>query len=319
MDRNGARPPALDPPPPVAPLVQKEGALATGERFRPYALAGLTLALIVGCVLLTVPFLPAVTWGVALALLAWPLGQWVRRRVTADRTRAAALTSAVVVGLIVVPSGFVGQQLAREAAAVSPQAQQEEVVGTIRQKLRGTPVVGDLLGWAERSQLNLEEEVRKAARSFIGDGVWLARGSLAFLIQAAVAVYILFFVLRDGEHLVRGVRQLLPVTGAEADRLFDRAAGSVHANLYAALVTSLIDAASGTLVFWAVGLPSPVLWGVVVFVLSMLPVAGIFLIWLPASIYMGINGQWGGAAALVAWGVAAGVLVDTVLYTKLAG
>ncbi len=61
------------------------------------------------------------------------------------------------------------------------------------------------------------------------------------------------------------------------------------------------------------------LWGVVIFVLSMLPVVGIFLVWLPAAVYLALIDQWGGAAALVAWGIGSSVLVDTLLYTRLAG
>jgi predicted PurR-regulated permease PerM len=101
--------------------------------------------------------------------------------------------------------------------------------------------------------------------------------------------------------------------------VFRLAADSVHANLYADLVTSLIDAATGGLVLWAVGLPSPLLWGVVMFVLSLLPVVGIPVVWVPAAIYLGTSGHMLGAAAVVAWGIAAGVLVDNLLYARLAG
>ena len=73
MDRNGKpSAPAGEAP----PIVREEGPLATGERLRPFALAVLTAVLIALCALLTYPFLPAVTWGVALAIIAWPLHAW---------------------------------------------------------------------------------------------------------------------------------------------------------------------------------------------------------------------------------------------------
>lgn len=300
-------------------LVREEGPAATGERLRPYALAALTVLLLALCAALAVPFLPALTWGVALAVIAWPLGSWLRARVTTNRTLAAVIASAVVIVLIAGPSVYVAQQVAREIGSSAEQARQDTVQGTLRDRLLATPVARDVIAWAERPDVNLEAEVKKAARDYLGNGAWLARGSVAFLLQLAIAIYILYYALRDGDQLLRAARRLLPVTPEEADRVFDRAGGSIHANLYASLVTSLINGVNGGLLFWATGLPAPVLWGVVVFVVSMLPVAGIFLIWMPAAAYLAFVDQWGGAVALVSWGVGSSVLVDTLLYTRLAG
>lgn len=303
----------------VHPVVREEGPLATGERLRPFALAGLTVLLVGLCLALAAPFLPAITWGVALAVIGWPLGAWLRAHVTANRTRAAGVASAAVVLLIAVPSVYVAQQVARELNSSAEQAQQDAVEGTLRERLLATPVARDVVAWAERPDVNLEEEAKKAARDYLGNGMWLARGSVAFLIQVGVAIYVLFYVLRDGDRLQRAARRFLPLTAQEADRVFERAGGSVHANLYATLVTSAIDAATGALLFWALGLPAPFLWGVVIFVLSVLPVAGIFVVWIPAAAYFGFTGNWGAAAAVVTWGVACSTLVDTLLYTRLAG
>lgn len=303
----------------VHPVVREEGPLATGERLRPFALAGLTVLLVGLCAALAAPFLPAITWGVALAVIGWPLGAWLRAHVTASRSWAAGLAATAVVLLIAVPGVYVAQQVARELGSSAEQARQDAVQGTLRERLLATPVARDVVAWAERPDVNLEEEAKKAARDYLGNGMWLARGSVAFLIQVGVAIYVLFYVLRDGDRLQRAARRLLPLTPGEADRVFERAGGSVHANLYAALVTSLIDAVTGGLLFWALGLPAPFLWGLVIFVLSVLPVAGIFVVWIPAAAYFGFTGDWGAAAAVVAWGGACSTLVDTLLYTRLAG
>jgi len=71
--------------------------------------------------------------------------------------------------------------------------------------------------------------------------------------------------------------------------------------------------------FWALGMPSPVLWGVVMFILSVLPIVGTFIVWMPAAIYLALVGQWPSALALVAWGVAGWIVVDNYIYVKLAG
>ncbi len=249
MVRNG-QPETLPHKSATPPLVREEGPLATGERFRPFALAALTILMIALCVYLAVPFVPAITWGVALAILAWPLGVWTRRHVTSNRTAAAVLTSVVVIAAIAVPTTYVGRQLALEASSSTDQMRDEQAKMTVRDRLAGVPQLSGIVTAIDRSQVNVEDEARKWARGYFGDGMWLARGSLMVLLQIAIAVYILFHVLRDGEYLQRSVRGLLPVSRDEADRVFERAAGSVHANLYASLVTSLVNGVVGGLLFW---------------------------------------------------------------------
>ena len=319
MSRNGRATPRTSPPGPTPPTVRPEGPLATGERFRPFALAALTVVLLVLCVLLATPFLPAITWGVALAVIAWPLHSWVLRRVIENRTWAATLTSALVTAVILVPGVFVVGELAREATSAADHMRGQEAEGTIRERMGRTPGLAQVVGWADRVNMDIDAEVRKFVQSHVGDGAWLAQGSIRAALQAVLALFVLFYMLRDRALLLGSVRRLLPVTRAEAERVFASAANSVNANLYANLLTSLIDAVTGGLLFWALGLPSPVMWGVVMFVLSLLPVAGIFLVWVPAAAYLALIDQWGGAAALVAWGLGSSVLVDTLLYTRLAG
>lgn len=297
----------------------EEGPLATGERFRPLALAALTVALLALCAIIAYPFLSAVAWGVALAVIAWPLHAWVLRHLTGNRTAAALLSAGVVVAAVAVPCALVAREMAREATSAANQMRESDAKGTLRDRLAGTPGAADLVAWADRTGVDIDAEVGQAARAYLGSAAALAQGSVMALLQAAIAVFILYYMLRDRAELRAAVRRLLPMRAAEADRMFDGAAGSVHANLYAALVTSAINAVTGGLMFWVLGLPSPVTWSVVMFVLGVLPVVGAFLVWVPAAAYLAASGNWGGAAALTAWGVASNVLVSTILYTRLSG
>jgi predicted PurR-regulated permease PerM len=56
------------------------------------------------------------------------------------------------------------------------------------------------------------------------------------------------------------------------------------------------------LVFWALGLPAPVLWGVVMMLLCTLPVVGAWLVWMPAAVGLALNGQYGKALLLALLG-----------------
>ncbi|MBP3960656.1 AI-2E family transporter [Gemmata sp. G18] len=320
MIRNGLpETPPTRLPDPAPPIAHEEGPLATGERFRPFALAAITVALVALCVVLALPLLPAITWGIALAVLAWPLHTWVRKRLFAHRTGAALLTSVVVTAAIVLPSVFVANQVAREAASAADQVREDQAKGTLSARVAAVPGMSGVLEWVDRAEIDLNAEAQRIVRASLGNGLALAEGSLMAVFQAVIALFILFYALRDRTELLAAVRRLLPLRKPEAERLFDGANDSVFANLYATLVTSAIDGIGTGLMFCAVGLPAPVTWGVVTFVLSFVPILGTYIVWMPAAAYLALSGNWGGAVAMVAFGVASWVVVDNFVYVRVAG
>ena len=132
-------------------------------------------------------------------------------------------------------------------------------------------------------------------------------------------MFILYYLFKDQGKLTRSVHTLLPLTRDEGQQVMTRVAEVVRANLYANVVTSLIAATGGGIMFYLTGIPSPVLWAVVMFVIALLPVLGSFMIWAPAVAYLAITDHWPQALALATWGALNSVLVDNLLYIRVAG
>src|SRR3954451_15971867 len=125
------------------------GTAGTGERVRLLALVTLTAVLIGLCLALAVPFLPAITWSVALAILAWPMHRWIVHRVS-RRGLAAALSSAVVATAILTTGLFVAYQIASETVSAADRMKDGADGGDIRQKAASVPFLGKLVAWMER-------------------------------------------------------------------------------------------------------------------------------------------------------------------------
>lgn len=291
---------------------------ASTAPFRPVALGLLTVVLIGLCVYLTLPFLPALAWAVALAIIAWPVHRWFDRHVP-GRSLPAALSATLVAAVVVASVAFVTYQIGREATTAAGRAAERQSETAVRDSLAQRPDTAGVVEWMGRVGVNIDHEARRVVAAYTQDVSALLAGSLAGVVQFAVAMFLLFHLFRAPDRLLDGVRRLLPMTRAESDRVFRGFADSVHANLHATLVTSVIDGVGGGLMFWAVGLPSPVLWGVVMFFLSFLPILGTWLIWLPAVGYLALAGNWGGALLLLSWGVASWFVVDNVIYIRVAG
>ena len=112
---------------------------------------------------------------------------------------------------------------------------------------------------------------------------------------------------------------MLPLERAQANEIFERTRDVIGASVYGVLVIATIQGMLGALAFWVLGLPSPLLWGVVMLFLSMIPMAGSFIVWVPAAIYLAVTGAWLKAVLLTVWGLLVIGTVDNFLRPKLVG
>ena len=317
MSETNGSPLQAPPPPAAVPSPRVEGPLTTGRPLRPIALACITGILIALCVYLAWPFMSALVWALALAIIAWPIHVWMSRHVRWSWL-AAGISTVVVLGLVLVPLLFVSYQLAREATSAAERMRTDQAQGVVKDTVEKTPLRG-LNDWAERMNVDVDRQARAFISSYTQDSTGLLQGSIWAIIQAAVAVFILYYLFKDRGNLTRSVHTMLPLTKDEGDQVLLRVAEVVRANLYANVVTSVIAATGGGIMFYLTGVPSPVLWAVVMFVIALLPVLGSFMIWAPAVFYLAATDHWPQALALATWGVLNSILVDNLLYIRVAG
>jgi predicted PurR-regulated permease PerM len=103
------------------------------------------------------------------------------------------------------------------------------------------------------------------------------------------------------------------------DQLFARINDTVRATLYGTVVVASIQGTLGGLIFWWLGLPMPLLWGIAMGMFSIVPTLGAFVVWIPAALFLAIAGHWGNALILTAWGAVAIGGIDNLLYPLLVG
>jgi predicted PurR-regulated permease PerM len=281
------------------------------------ALAVLTLVALYFGYRIVEPFLPALAWAVALAIISYPAHDWIRRRIRHDAW-AAIVSTALVVLIILVPSLFATGEIMREARTAGNVLREQAENGKLRDAAIRMPYGEQLIPWLEG---NLD--VKQATSGLVGlitrDASELLKGSLWAALQALVTIFVLYFCFRDRDRLLRGLRGLILLPPAETEAAFRRVDDSIHATVYGTIVTGLIQGTTGGLLFWALGLPAPVLWGTVMFVLSVLPIVGAFIVWVPAAVLLLSQDRYWSALALVVWGLLMAGPVGNYLYAYLAG
>ena len=93
----------------------------------------------------------------------------------------------------------------------------------------------------------------------------------------------------------------------------------IRATIKGSILVAVLQGALGGLIFWLLGLHAPVLWGVVMGLLALLPAIGAALIWVPAAIYLLATGSiWQGVVLLMFGAFVIG-LVDNILRPLLVG
>jgi predicted PurR-regulated permease PerM len=297
-------------------LSHPPGETVSRTRMRLFALAAVTAVGIYFCYRLAEPFLPALAWAAALAIIAFPIHTRIRRTVP-NPNWAALLSLTFVVLIIVVPSVWVGGQMAKEAGRAGQLLREQSETGQWKEALLGVPYMDEVIPWVE-ANVNVSEAARDFAGMF-GRGSSLTSGSIWTALQVLVALFVLFYCFRDRDRLLADLRGLIPLPPNETERMFCRVADSVNATLLGTLVAALIQGVSGGLLFWAVGIPAPVLWGVVMFILGILPMVGAVMVWVPAAALLVSNEQYFGAVLMVIWGGLMAGPVGNFAYALCAG
>ena len=269
------------------------------------------------CYLLAYPFLPALAWALTLAVVAHPLHDWIARRIFRPNL-AAVLAVLLVATTVVAPGLFVTQRLVRESMKVVETIETEAVSGRWQAIIQRNPQLAPILKRIE-AQMDLRNAVEGAANlvterfsSFVGGSVW-------FVGELLITFFFLFYFLRDRRLALNALKSIIPLSDAENEQVFQRVAETIYATVYGTLAVALVQGFLGGLVFWWLGIATPFLWGVVMALLAVVPMLGAFVVWLPVAGFLALEGSWGKALFLIAWGGIVIALIDNLLYPVLVG
>jgi predicted PurR-regulated permease PerM len=269
------------------------------------------------CYRLAVPFLPPLAWALGLAVLFAPFQRWVESKL--KHPRLAAFVSVLVIGLIVVvPLTLVGQRLVMQAAQGAALIETKVTSGEWRRTFEAQPRLAPLADKIEK-QIDLPGTVKSFATWLSSYAGSIVTGSMLQAIDFCLTFYLLFFFLRDRRAALQTLKSLSPLTGMEMDRIFSRVSDTIHATIYGTLAVSAVQGILGGLMFWWLGLPASLLWGVVMALMALVPVLGAFVVWMPAALFLVLEGSWGKALILTLWGIIVVGTIDNLLRPILVG
>jgi predicted PurR-regulated permease PerM len=294
-----------------------ENEQRTQQLFHLFGLIGLTLLALGLSYLMAAPFLPALTISVALAVVLMPLQRWLENKISRPGM-AAIITVILAAALVITPTIFIGRQLMQEATAAASQINQIADENTLEKYIANYPRLAPVSRWIE-TQINLPQTAENAASWLTRFATSFVQGSGKQLTGIVISFYMLFYCLRDRRIGIHALKSVLPLGKVDAVRLFSRVADTVRATIYGTLMIACVQGSLGGLMFWALGLPAALLWGILMGLAAIVPVLGAFIIWIPAALVLFVSGHEVKALALVIWGAIVVGGIDNLLYPMLVG
>ncbi|MDH3673154.1 MAG: AI-2E family transporter [Gammaproteobacteria bacterium] len=286
---------------------------------------GLLAAASIGFVVLLIGFWQPIFWAAVIGILFRPVQTWLDGRLGGRASLAAVLTVILIFFTVLVPAMFLASAVAAEAAAVYARVQSGELdVGALVRWLQG--LLPQASEWAARIGVDLNELPAKLSAVAVKGSQFIASLALSagqnvarFIVMFFLMLYLLFFVLRDGEQILLHIHKAMPLPDVQERRLFQKFAEVSRATIKGTMIVGLVQGFLGGMIFAILGIEGFVFWGVVMVLLSVLPAVGAGLIWLPAAIFLIIGGDWIKGLILIAYGVLVIGLVDNLLRPILVG
>ncbi len=283
-------------------------------------IAFLMLSLFLGvylCYLIALPFLPSLSWAIGLSVLATPLQKRLETKLGHPGLCALVCTS--LLGLVVVvPTTLSVQQLIFQASNGATLMEQKIESGEWRQEFSSYPKLAAAVKQIEK-RLDLPGSAKMIASSISGVTMSILRGSVYQLIEFGLTFYLLFFLLRDRELILKTLDQVSPLTVSQMAAMVRRVNDTICATVYGSFVIAALQGTVFGITFWFLGLPAPLLWGLIMACLALAPLAGAILVWGPAAVFLAVEGSWGKAISLVILGLFVIIVVDNLLRPVLVG
>jgi predicted PurR-regulated permease PerM len=270
-------------------------------------------------------FLVPVMLAAVFAGMFYPLYRWWLK-IFRNQNNVSAFVSCLILLLgLLIPTYVVANLVSREAIAFYQ---------TAEQKIREIIAKGDegLLGeikrseWVQQLQLDkidwqasVEEGAKTAAKLLASVINKASQGTFQLVGNLFLTLFAMYYFFRDGERIIARLKFLTPLADEYEEALINRFMSVARATIKGTLLIGVLKGSLGALTFWIFGVNSPVLWGVVMIILSVIPMVGAWLVMYPAAIIMMITGQvWQGIAVFLIAAIIIGN-IDNVLMPRLVG
>jgi len=273
------------------------------------------------------PLYGAIFWGAVLAIIFAPVHRRIAAKLGSRRNLAALCSLMLVLFVVIVPVTFITGSLVQEGSSLYERVKTGNLnfASYVQQILDALPIsvqglmdrfgVGDLSSMQDK----LTQGAMEGSQYLATQAVNIGQNTFEFIVSFGVMLYLLFFLLRDGSIVSSRLRKAIPLSDAHKTHLLRKFTTVIRATVKGNIAVAAAQGALGGVIFYVLGIQGPVLWGVVMAFLSLLPAIGAGLVWGPVAVYFLVTGEMWQGICLAAYGILVIGMVDNVLRPLLVG
>ncbi|HUY80574.1 MAG TPA: AI-2E family transporter [Acidobacteriaceae bacterium] len=277
----------------------------------------LTLAVIIECLRMLGPFMPAIVGALVLAIITRRPHLWLRSK-TGNRTVAASLALLTVTLSIIVPGFLLLENIGQHLLNAVRLLQNGTAERSVSQFLAGHQQIASVLQ-STSQYVTFGQATERAARFISAHLVGVLSNSVAALTQIIIMLFLLFFLYRDDEAAMRFLYRMLPLHDSEARNMMARIADTIRATVLGRFIIAAVQGIVAGATFAALGIDGATILGILTALVAIVPSFGAYIVWLPVAAYLALTGNWGKMAILLAVGALIISTLDNLLYPALVG
>ncbi|HII16999.1 TPA: AI-2E family transporter [Candidatus Woesearchaeota archaeon] len=279
------------------------------DKLGEYILIAISLAVCVLAFFIAKPYIVAMLTGALIAFISYPLHAWLTPKVRFE-TVSALLIVFLILLLVAIPIILSLNAIRTEAYASYVFVRQKLVIGglfesectttgficSLYNRLRDILTEPEVLYYIDTASQRISTTIANKVSDIIFS-------IPAVVLRAFIAFFTMFYLLRDGKRIMAQLEELLPFKKSHRKRIIDNFKSITYAVFFGHLLIAAIQGALGALGFFLFGVPSPILWGIVMAFFALIPFLGTAIVWLPVALLMIFTAATTGNAVLLTKGV----------------
>jgi predicted PurR-regulated permease PerM len=270
------------------------------------------------------PFFTAIAWAIVFSIVFYPVYAFILRHVRVDAV-ASLITLVLILIVIIGPITYLSSVLINELQHFVNSLDQDKLqsIRNVYEGFRSSALYGKISIYVGESNLPSEgmvmETIRKIGKGLLENISLRIANVLAIIINFLFMLFTTFFLLKDGARFLTKTRDFLPFSEKHKDRLAKQVKDMIVSTVYGGATVALIQGLLGGMIYYFLGLNSPVMWGTAMSIMSFVPVLGTFSIWGPTAAYLIFQGSMLKGMVLFLFGVVVISMVDNILRPLIIG
>ena len=274
-----------------------------------YFFVGMIAVVAIVSIIIIFPFLTSIITGAILAFVFYPLYNWLQKRIR-YKGQTAFITAIIILVLVTMPAIALFNTLTQETHYLYIRAKQQLSVGEIiDSRCYEDTFICNAIN--NVNQLLREEQIKEYLVGLLNDVIAFFTKKISAIIfslpkiilHLMVVLFTCYYVLKDGKDLLKRIEKAAPLKVHHQEQIVQQFGDITRAVIYGAFLVALVQGALGAFGLWLFGIKSFIWWGIVMTFFALIPFIGTWVVWFPASLFLGLSGYLQNETGLIWRGV----------------